>query len=57
MSADLDMLSITAMCGWLALMVMSFASYRLSWKRTVTIALVWAAIFAGLTAAISLARG
>lgn len=57
MNPNIDMLSIVAMCGWLALMIMGFASYRLSWKKTVTIALWWAAIFAGMTALISLIRG
>jgi hypothetical protein len=57
MNSQFDMLSIAALCGWLALAVMSFASFRLSWKKGVTIALAWAAIFAALTAIITFTRG
>jgi len=49
-----DMLSIVALCGWLVLALSSYAAYRFNLRKTVTMALAWAAIFAGMTAIIAL---
>ena len=46
---DMATIQIVALVGWLALMLSAYASYRLEWKQTVKMALVWACIFAGLT--------
>ncbi|MEM7688109.1 MAG: hypothetical protein AAF291_03730 [Pseudomonadota bacterium] len=46
--SELGTVSIIAMLGWLVLVSMSFASYRLSWGKTAQLALVWLAIFVGL---------
>jgi len=42
------LISIVAMVGWLILAGSALASYRLSWGKTVKIALTWLAIFVGL---------
>jgi hypothetical protein len=44
---DMAVVSIIAMLGWLVLVGMGFASYRLSWGKTAQLALTWVAIFAG----------
>lgn len=54
---DYPWVSIIAMTGWLVLAVGALAAYRLSWKKGVMMALVWASIFAGVTAFISAVRG
>ena len=54
MNQSPDMLSIVALCGWLALALSSYAAYRLNWKKSVIMVLVWAAIFVGATAIITL---
>ena len=48
---------IVALVGWLALMIGVYASYRLDWKDTLRLILIWACIFAGLTFIISLFQG
>jgi len=42
------LLPIITSVGWLILVGAGLASYRLSWGRMVTMALVWVAIFLGL---------
>jgi len=49
--------SIVAMLGWLILALGAFASFKLSWRKGVSYALVWAAVFAGLAFAISATGG
>ena len=48
------LVSIIALVGWLILMLSSFASFRLGWSKTIQMALVWLAIFAGATLLVSL---
>ncbi|MDJ0977747.1 MAG: hypothetical protein QNI87_04360 [Erythrobacter sp.] len=45
---DATVISLIAMVGWLIVVSAGFASYRLSWGKTVQLALVWVAIFGGL---------
>lgn len=45
---DLTTISVVSMLGWLVLAIVSFASFRLSWGKTMQLALVWLAIFGGL---------
>ncbi|HSG33105.1 MAG TPA: hypothetical protein VLA37_01115 [Sphingomonadaceae bacterium] len=49
-----DWISIVALLGWLVLAGSALAAYRLSWKKGILMALIWAAIFAGVTGFISL---
>ena len=45
---DMAIVSVIRLVGWLVLVVMGFASFRLSWGKTAQLALVWLAIFVGL---------
>lgn len=47
MNADL-IVPIIGSLGWLFFAASAFASFRLGWSRTITMALVWIAIFGGL---------
>ncbi|MGB3469465.1 MAG: hypothetical protein WBA51_01420 [Erythrobacter sp.] len=40
-------ISIVALLGWLILAGSAFASFQLSWGKTLQLMLVWAAIFLG----------
>lgn len=51
---DIDTLQIVMLLGWLLLAGSALASYRLSWKKSATLALAWAAIFTGVTLFINL---
>lgn len=42
------MISILAGVGWLFLCGVGITSYRLQWRQTVRVALVWLVIFLGL---------
>lgn len=48
MNAD-SLLPVIAGLGWLLLAGSALASFRLGWSRLAKMALVWVAIFAGLT--------
>ncbi len=50
-------LQIILLSGWLFLAASAFASYRLSWRKGVLYALIWASIFAGVAFFISAVRG
>lgn len=54
---DLDTLRIVSLIGWLAVAVAAYASFRLDWKKSARLALVWIAIFAGITFLFSLIGG
>ncbi|HTN14888.1 MAG TPA: hypothetical protein VL094_08790 [Sphingomonadaceae bacterium] len=41
--------SIIALLGWLVLAVSAYSGYRLGWRKSLIMALVWAAIFASMT--------
>jgi hypothetical protein len=43
---------IISLVGWLILMLGAFASYKLSWRKGLTFALIWVALFAGVAALI-----
>lgn len=45
---DTAIVSLIAMLGWLLVVGMGFASFRLSWGKTAQLALVWVAIIGGL---------
>lgn len=49
--------SIVAMLGWLFLVGSAFASFRLSWGKTIQMALTWLAIFVGATLLVGLVAG
>lgn len=46
--------SIVALVGWLVLASSALASFKLGWSKTVQMALVWVAIFVGLTLLVGL---
>ena len=48
---------LIALAGWLILAGSAFASYRLGWKESVRLALVWAGIFVAVALVFSLAMG
>ena len=45
---DVGVVSLIAMLGWLLVVGMGFASFRLSWGKTAQLALIWVAIIVGL---------
>ncbi len=49
-----SIIQIVALVGWLVLAIGAFASFRLSWREGLRMALVWAAIFTGAALLISL---
>ena len=50
--SEVDGVRIVALLGWLVLVGSSLAAYRLNWRKTVTMALVWTAIIVGMALAI-----
>ena len=48
---------LVALVGWLILVGSAFASFRLGWKETVRLALVWAGIFVAVALVFSLVMG
>ena len=53
---DFDTVQLIALAGWLFLAAGALASFRLSWKSGLKIALVWGCIFTGVAFFISLVR-
>ncbi|WEK48381.1 MAG: hypothetical protein P0Y56_01550 [Candidatus Andeanibacterium colombiense] len=49
-----DTALLMALVGWLVLALAGYSSYRLHWKKTVTMALAWLAIFVCLALVIAL---
>ncbi len=45
---------IVALTGWLAVAIGAFASYRLSWKKSLQLIFIWTFIFGTLTLLISM---
>jgi hypothetical protein len=48
---------LVALLGWLILAESAFASYRLGWKESVRVALLWAVIFTSVALLFSLVMG
>ena len=48
---------IVALLGWLILAGSAFASYRLGWKESVRMGLVWAGIFVAVALLFSMVMG
>jgi hypothetical protein len=46
-----------ALLGWLILAGSAFASYRLGWKESVRLGLVWAGIFVAVALGFSMVMG
>jgi hypothetical protein len=55
--SSLQLASLVATLGWLALAIVSYSSCRLHWKKSVTMALIWAAIFIGVALLVALLQG
>ncbi len=45
---ELATVQIVALIGWLVLAMSAYASFRLDWKQSVRMALIWIAIFGGV---------
>lgn len=54
---DLAALQIVSLIGWLAVAVAAYASFRLDWKKSARMALLWIAIFVGVAFLFSLIGG
>jgi len=52
-----DGIQIVMLLGWLVLAGGALAGYRLSWKKGLVLALIWASIFAAVFLVFSLVRG
>lgn len=52
--SSFDGLQIVMLLGWLVLAASAFASYRLNWRKSAVLVLVWAAIFTGATLFVNL---
>ncbi|MDC0886366.1 hypothetical protein OAS19_01045 [Altererythrobacter sp.] len=53
---DFDTVQLIALIGWLVLAAGALASYKLSWKSGLKMALVWGSIFTGVAFFISLVQ-
>jgi hypothetical protein len=54
---DFGAVQLVALVGWLILAGSAFASYRLGWKESIRLGLVWAGIFVAVALAFSLVMG
>jgi hypothetical protein len=54
---EFGVVQIIALLAWLALAGSALASFRLGWKESVRMALVWAGIFAAVALLFSLVMG
>lgn len=46
--SEFDTVQIVALTGWLILCVSALAARQLSWKKGLSMALIWLAIFVGV---------
>ena len=54
---ELAVVQIVATIGWLVLAISALASFRMNWKQSVRIALIWFAIFSGVALAFAYLGG
>ena len=54
---EFQVVHLVYLFGWLVLAGSALASYRFSWRKGVSMALVWLAIFGGLFLFIQAVRG
>ncbi|MGV2496352.1 hypothetical protein [Pelagerythrobacter aerophilus] len=54
---DLAALQMVSLIGWLVVAVAAYASFRLDWKKSVRMALLWIVIFVGVAFLFSLIGG
>jgi len=45
--SEYDTVRLVALAGWLILALSAFASFRLDWKKSVRMALIWVLLFGG----------
>ena len=55
--SEFGVVQIIALLAWLLLAGSAFASFRLGWKESVRMALVWAGIFAAVALLFSMVMG
>lgn len=51
--SEFDSVQVVALLAWLILAGSALASYKLSWKSSIKMALAWTCVFTGLALAIS----
>ncbi|MBO9604046.1 MAG: hypothetical protein J7496_16215 [Novosphingobium sp.] len=54
MTDRLETARLIALVAWLVVMIASYSSYRLHWKKSVTMALIWLAIFIGVAGLVAM---
>jgi hypothetical protein len=54
---EFGVVQLVALLGWLILAGSAFASYRLGWKESVRMGLVWAGIFVAIGLLFSMVMG
>lgn len=54
MNSQWETARIVALVAWLAVAIASYSSYKLHWRKSVTMALVWVAIFVGVFGLVAL---
>lgn len=54
---EIDALRIISLIGWLVVAAAAYASFRLDWKKSARMALMWVAIFAGMALVFSMIAG
>lgn len=55
--SQIQTVQLVAMIGWLVLVGSALASYKLSWRKGLTMALAWVAIFIGVFMLFTLVLG
>lgn len=55
--SDGDAVRMISLLGWLIIAGAAYASFRLDWKKSARMALVWIAIFTGMAFLFSLVAG
>jgi hypothetical protein len=55
--SDIGWVQLVALFGWLILAGSAFASYRLGWKESIRMGLVWAGIFVAVVLVFSMVMG
>ncbi|WP_338446091.1 hypothetical protein V5F89_13180 [Pelagerythrobacter marensis] len=54
---EYDTVRLVALVGWLILALSAFASFRLDWKKSVRMVLIWVVIFGGVAVLFGLILG
>ena len=55
--SELGSVQLIALFGWLVLAGSAFASYKLGWKESIRLGLIWAGIFVAVALVFSMVMG